>query len=372
MLSQDFTLGVEEEYQIIDPQSRRLRPRGAQVLAGAEPALGENVQPELHATQVEMATPVCRTLADVRAQVARARRALTESAARDGGRLAAAGTHPFSGEGPQPVTPKPRYQDMAVEYGRLVDELVIFGCHVHVGLGDVMAEDPEAGVGVLGRARDWLGPLLALSASSPFWRGRDTGYASYRSELWAPWPTAGPPLPFASRAEYDALIETLVATGSISDPTKIYWDIRLPAKVPTVEFRVADVCLSVDEAVLMAGLVRALARTCLEQARNGSPFMPARPEVLRAANWRAARFGLEGELVDVAGRRAVPAPQLVDSLLAFVRAALEDAGDWDEVSALTEKVLRDGNGAMRQRAVFAKTNSLEAIVDYVTEETARQ
>jgi carboxylate-amine ligase len=364
MPAQDFTLGVEEEYQIIDPHSRRLRPRVMQVLPQAQAALGENAQPEFQASQIEMATPVCRTLAEVRAQVVRARRALLDAAARDGGRIGAAGTHPFSNSADQPVTPKPRYQDMAEQYQHLAQELVIFGCHVHVGL-----PDPDAGLGVMNRARQWLAPLLALSANSPFWEGEDTGYASYRTELWVRWPLAGPPLPFASREEHDALVQSLVATGSISDATKIYWDIRLPEKVPTVEFRVADVCLRVDEAVLLAGLVRALARTCY--AQGDEPFQPARPELLRAAHWRAARYGLEGELIDIAAGRAVPAADLVQSLMAFVRPALEEAGDWDEVSALVGETLRDGNGAMRQRAVLAETNRMEAVVDYILDETAR-
>ncbi len=366
MPSQEFTLGVEEEYQIIDPHSRRLRPRAVQVLPDAEHALGENAQHEFHASQIEMATPVCSTLAEVRAQVIRARRALLDAAARDGGRIGAAGTHPFSNSADQPVTPKPRYQDMAELYQQLAHELVIFGCHVHVGL-----PDPDAGLAVMNRARRWLAPLVALSANSPFWEGEDTGYASYRTELWVRWPMAGPPLPFASREEHDALVQALVATGSISDASKIYWDIRLPQKTPTVEFRVADVCLRVDEAVLLAGLVRALARTCYAQAQEDQPFEAARPELLRAAHWRAARYGLEGELVDIAAGRAVPAAELVQSLLAFVRPALEEAGDWDEVSALVGQTLQDGNGAMRQRAVFAKTNRMEAVVDYILEETAR-
>ena len=364
MPSQDFTLGVEEEYQIIDPHTRRLRPRVAQVLPQAEDVLGENAQPEFHASQIEMATPVCATLAEVRAQVVRARRALLDAAAQDGHRIGAAGTHPFSGSAEQPVTPKERYESMAEEYGQLAKELVIFGCHVHVGL-----PDPEAGVAVMNRARQWLAPLVALCANSPFWEGVDTGYASYRTELWVRWPLAGPPLPFASREEHDALVQALVATGSISDASKIYWDIRLPEKTPTVEFRVADVCLRVDEAVLLAGLVRALARMCYDQ-RDGQ-FEPARPELLRAAHWRAARYGLEGELIDIEAGRSVPAANLVQSLLTFVRPALEEAGDWDEVSALTAEVLRGGNGAMRQRAVFAETNRMEAVVDYILGETAQ-
>lgn len=364
MPASDFTLGVEEEYQIIDPQTRRLRPRVTQVLPDAEHALGENAQPEFRASQIEMATPVCRTLAEVRAQVVRARRALLEAAGRDGGRIGAAGTHPFSDSAEQPITPKERYQSMADQYGHLARELVIFGCHVHAGL-----PDPEAGVAVMNRARPWLAPLVALAANSPFWEGADTGYASYRTELWARWPMAGPPLPFESRAEHDALVRTLVATGSISDASKIYWDVRLPEKTPTVEFRMADVCLRVDEAVMLAGLVRALAHTCY--VRKDEPLPPPRPELLRAAHWRAARYGLEGELIDVAAGRAVPAAELVQSLLLFVRPALEEAGDWDEVSALAGETLRGGNGAMRQRAVFAETNSLESVVDYILDETAR-
>jgi carboxylate-amine ligase len=364
--AQDFTLGVEEEYQIIDPKTRRLRPRVLQVLPQAQAALGENVQPEFQASQIEMATPVCRTLAEVREQVVRARRVILNAAARDGDKIGAAGTHPFSNSAAQPVTPKERYQSMAEQYRHLAHELVIFGCHVHVGL-----PDPDAGVAVMNLARHWLAPLLALSANSPFWEGEDTGYASYRTELWVRWPMAGPPLPFASRTEHDALVQSLVATGSISDATKIYWDIRLPEKTPTVEFRVADVCLRVDEAVLLAGLVRALARTCFDQAQRDEPFEPARPELLRAAHWRAARYGLEGDLIDVAAQRAVPAADLIQSLLLFARPALEEAGDWDEVSALTTETLRGGNGAMRQRAVFAETNRVEAVVDYIVEETAR-
>ncbi|MBV9850678.1 MAG: carboxylate-amine ligase [Armatimonadetes bacterium] len=365
MTTEEFTLGVEEEYQIIDPVTRQLRPREASLLPDAERALGERVTTEFHQSQIEIATPVCRTLADVREQLKRSRRAIIEAAARDGDWIAAAGTHPFSRSTAQPITDKPRYRDMAQDYQALAHELVIFGCHVHVSL-----DDPEAAVGVLNRARHWLTPLLALSANSPFWGGDDTGYASYRTELWIRWPMAGPPLPFESRAEWEATVRALIDSGSISDATKIYWDIRLPEKVPTVEFRVADVCASLDDAVLLAGLARGLVRTCLEQTRRDPPFTPARPELVRAAHWRAARYGLEGELIDVAAARSVPAPDLVRALLHFIRPALEAGGDWDEVSALTEQTLRRGNGAMRQREVFARQGRLADVVDWLVRETA--
>ena len=363
-MAEEFTLGVEEEYQIIDPVTRQLRPREAAVLPDAQAALGERVTTEFHSSQIEIATPVCRTLADVRAQLTASRKAVIEAAARDGDWIAAAGTHPFSRAAAQPVTEKPRYQEMEQDYQALAHELVIFGGHVHVGL-----DDPDAAIGVLNRARHWLAPLLALSANSPFWGGDDTGYASYRTELWVRWPMAGPPLPFASRAEFDATVEALVQSGSISDATKIYWDLRLPAKQPTVEFRVADVCASLDDAVLLAGLARGLTRACYDQAVRDEPFAPARPELVRAAHWRAARYGLAGELLDVGAAQAVPAPELIQALLDFVRPALEAGGEWDEVAALAAQTLRRGNGAMRQREVFAQQGRLADVVDFLVHET---
>ncbi len=364
-MEENWTLGVEEEYQIINPQTRHLSPREAQILPIAEARLGEQVTTEFHQSQIEIATPVCETLADVRAQLKRSRQAVIEAAKRDGKQIAAAGTHPFSRSRAQPVTEKPRYQDMAEKYQALAHELVIFGCHVHVSM-----KDKEAAIGVLNRMRHWLAPLLALSASSPFWDGNDTGYASYRTELWIRWPMAGPPGAFADRAEYDALVEALVQSGSISDPTKIYWDVRVPAKTPTLEIRIADTCPSLDDAVLLAGLTRSLARTFHGQAMRDEPFTPARPELIRAAHWRAARYGLEGDLMDVETARLVPAPKIIQSLLAFVRPALEEGGDWDEVSALAEQVLQRGNGAMRQRAVFAQHGKKEDVVDFLVQATA--
>jgi len=316
--------------------------------------------------QIEMVTPVCPSLADVRAQIVRARRGVIAAAERDGDRLAAAGTHPFSPPSAQPITDKERYQGIAETYAYLAHELVIFGFHVHVGL-----DDHEALIPVLNRARLWLAPLLALSASSPFWLGADTGYASYRSELWGRWPLAGPPGHFASRAEYDALVRALVDTGSIDDATNIYCDARLPAKTKTIEVRVADVCMTVDEAVMVAGLTRALVQTCYAAALRDAPLTAARTELLRSAHWRAARFGLEADLVDVAGGRAVPARALVEMFLSQVRPALEEQGDWDEVAALVRDTLARGNGATRQRAAYRRAGRPEDVVDLVVAETAR-
>jgi glutamate---cysteine ligase / carboxylate-amine ligase len=361
-----WTIGVEEEYQLIDPATRELQGRAERTLEQAQATLGDAVQPELQHSQIETATPVCQTLTDVRDALVRLRRELITAATRNGSRLAAAGTHPFSRWDTQQITPKARYQEIARRYGQLARELVICGCHVHVGLSD-----REVAIGVLNRVRVWLTPLLALAANSPFWLGEDTGYASYRTELWARWPMAGPPHCFASRDEYETLVRALVATGSIADATNIYWDVRLPERFPTVEFRVTDVCLTIDEAVMVAGLVRALAQTCYEQALRDAPFATVRPELLRMAHWRAARYGLEGELIDVQATQAVPAQQLVEQLLIFVQDALEANGDWDEIAMLVRETLDRGNGAMRQRAVFERAGRMEDVVDFIVAETAK-
>jgi len=193
--------------------------------------------------------------------------------------------------------------------------------------------------------------------------------------VWRRWPMAGSPQPFASRAEYDALVRTLIETGSISDETKIYWDMRPADRFETLEFRATDVCLSIDEAVLIAGLARGLARTCFELAvldsERQSVSVPARPELLRASDWRAARHGIEGELIDAQNGTTISAPDLVRNLLDFVRPALEESRDWEEVHALATQVLQRGNGAMRQRAAYRKNGSFEDVMDLVTEETAR-
>ena len=215
---------------------------------------------------VETNTPVCSSLAEVRDALRSTRRALIGAAEREGLRIAAAGTHPFSHWRDQAVTPKTRYHNLAEDYRQVFREEVVFGCHVHVGI-----EDREAAIQTMNRVRPWLPVLLALSGSSPFWLGADTGYASYRTEVWNRWPMAGMPQPFASRAEYDRLVETLEATGSIREPTKLYWDVRPSSQFETLEFRVADVLPRVEEAVMVAGLVRALAHTCHDAAVRGEP-----------------------------------------------------------------------------------------------------
>ena len=363
---ENFTIGVEEEYQIVNTETRALRPRAQRILPVAKAAVGEAVSNELFLSQIEIGTPVCRTLADARAELVRLRRALIQAAGREGSRIAAAGTHPFSNWADQSITPKERYLGIAEDYQQLAREQIIFGCHVHVGLAD-----REAAIQVMNRARPWLAPMIALSGNSPFWQGVDTGYSSYRTELFQRFPTVNTPFVLASRAEYDDVVASLVAVGMIEDASKIYWDMRPSMHFETLEFRVADVCLTIDEAVMIAGLSRALVRTCLEQHLRDEPVEHARPELLRAAKWRASRFGLDAEMIDVAARRSVPAGDQVRGFLATLRPALEEAGEWDEVSALVEETLAKGNGASRQRQAFARAGKFEDVVDLILTETAK-
>ncbi len=364
----EYTLGVEEEYQIVDPETRELLVRGGRAVQRRtqHSTMGDEVVPELLTSQIEAVSPVCRTLAEVRAEVLRLRREVNDAAAKEGARIAAASTHPFSNWRDQRITPKKRYKGIVESYQRLARQQVAFGFHVHVGLSD-----REAAVRVMNRLRLWLAPMLALSANSPFWLGEDSGYASYRTQVWGRLPVSGPPGIFESHAEHDALVEALVASGVVADSTKVYWDIRLPEDLDTIETRVMDVCSRVDEAVMMAGLTRALVRTCRERAEHEEPYPKPRLELLRAAHWLASRHGLDAKLLDPEAGQAAPAREVIEKLLALARPALEEERDWEEVSTLVHETLEHGNGANRQRRAYEKAGRLEDVVDMLVEETAR-
>jgi len=360
-----FTVGVEEEYLIVDALTGELRPRAASVLPAARGSLGDQVQPELSMSQIEVETSVCHTLAEVRNELGRLRSEVDSAANQAASRVLASGSHPFADWREQPITQKDRYLELDRSFRLLARELLICGCHVHVAV-----EDPEEAIGVMDRCRPWLPTLLALSANSPFWQGGDSGYCSYRTQVFDRLPVTGSPPILGSRSAYDRLVKELVATGSMADPTRLYWDVRPSARFPTVEFRVCDVALTIDDSVMAAGLIRALVRTCHAHAVAGDPVPPVHPEVLRSARWRASRDGLDGQLVDLAAGRARPAAEVVEALLAFVGDDLEDAGEWDEVSALVAQTLGRGNGARRQREVFERTGSLVELVKWIAGETA--
>jgi carboxylate-amine ligase len=361
-----FTIGVEEEYQIIDPVTRELSSTSEAVLHEAQKTLGEDVQLEIHLSQIEVTTPICQTLADVSASLAHLRREVIAAAATQNKQIAAAGSHPFSHWTQQQITPYKRYTSLEDEYQQLAREQSIFGCHVHVGLSD-----RELAVQVMNHMRPWLPLLLALSSNSPFWWGVDTGYASFRTEMWARWPFSGPPPFFTSLADYRALVASLVASGSVAEATKIYWDMRLSERFSTIEVRIMDSIMTIDDAVMMAGLIRALVRTCYEQVLQGQLSLHVRHELLRAANWHAARYGLGSQLIDPLNERPRSAQDTLQQFLLLLRPALEAHNDWEEVSTHVYRMQQEGTGAARQRAVYQRTGNLHAVVDFVVTETAK-
>lgn len=231
-------------------------------------------------------------------------------------------------------------------------------------------DDPDDAIEVMNRVRPWLPVVLALSVNSPFWLGEDTGYHSYRNRLWQRWPTAGIPGFFANRAEFDSLKEALLATRSIDDPARIYWDIRPSNKFNTIEFRIADACSNLDDALLVAALVRAMSETCYREMKAGSPGTKVRDELIKSAIWRAARYGVTDSLIDPRAERLVPAYELVSSLLEVLRPVLEDRDEWHEVQGLVAQVHERGTGASRQLAQFKRSGRMEDVVDMILDETA--
>jgi glutamate---cysteine ligase / carboxylate-amine ligase len=363
--AESFSLGVEEEYQIIDPATRELASSAESIFLEAQKTLGDDVQLEIQLSQLEAATPVCQTLAEVRRELKRLRRGIIAAAAQHGRQIAAAGMHPFSQWKDQVFTPHDRYLSLEHVYQQLAREQAIFGCHVHVGLGD-----RDVALQVMNHARIWLSPFIALSGSSPFWQGADTGYVSYRTPHWHRWPFSGPPQMFDSLADYNKLLDILLATKSIDDRTKIYWDMRLSERYPTIEIRITDVCMTIDETIMLTGLMRALIRTCYEQVMRGEAYPPVRQEVLRAAHWEAARYGIDGNLVDMRAGQSLPARQIIAQFREYLRPALEAQGDWEEVSTLLTAIMRNGTGAERQREVYRRTRQFTDVVDFIVAQTA--
>ncbi|QDT14681.1 carboxylate-amine ligase [Alienimonas californiensis] len=362
---ESLTMGCEEEFQIVDPSTAKLASRADKLKRDSHLKGDLAPQNELHLSQIETATSICGSLGEVREQLGAARRDLLESASHFGLTIGAAGTHAFSDWHDQPVTPKKRYLGMVTDYQYLTRELLIFGQHVHVGIAD-----PDLAVQVMNRSRVYLPTLLALTASSPYWLGEDTGYDSFRMLMWLKWPMTGPPQPFKDRADYDRTIDGLVRAGVISDGSKVYWDVRIPRELPTVEFRVSDVSPRLDDAVMLAGLVRAIALRCARAAADGEPDPNPRPELLKAASWRAARSGVNGELVDVAAGRKRPAAELVEGMLGELADELNDLGEGAFVRERVREILDGGNSADRQRAAVQRSGEVRSAVDLVVRETA--
>jgi carboxylate-amine ligase len=357
------TLGVEEEYHVVDAVTYELRHDAALNWAAQHGTLGGTVHAEIATTQLEIATPVCRTLSDVRTALELGRAQAADAAAAVGATILPASIHPFASWTDQRLTSRPRYLGMLERWGVLALQQVICGCHVHVGVPDL-----DTAVAVMDRARPYLPTLLALTGSSPFHEAVDTGYESFRTQWWARWPTSGATEPFGDTATYRAVVAGLEAADVTDDASQLYWDVRPSTRYPTVEFRIGDVCTSLDDAVLHAALARSLTRVLARQALASIPVPVVRPELLRAARWRAARYGVDGQLFDLSRHELVDGPVAVSRLLTELRDDLEDRGEWDEVYEGARRIIARGTSAARQRAVLHRDGDPVAVARMLVRE----
>ncbi|WP_410808980.1 glutamate--cysteine ligase [Micromonospora sp. 067-2] len=358
-----LTLGVEEEFLLLDPDSERNLPVADRVLAALHGPAREQSRQEFRHSMVEMVTPVCADLAELRAQLVALRRAAAEAATAAGARLVAVGATPVA-EPHRTVPDKPRYHAMSRRYGPVAHDPAVCGCHVHVGL-----PDRELAVQVCNHLRVWLPVVQAITTNSPLHDGRDTGHASWRSMQLERWPSIGPTPYFDCAADYDRTVDELIAAGIMLDAAMVYWYARPSSAYPTVEVRVGDVCADVDDSVLVAALVRALVGTLADDVRAGVAAPDTRDCLIAAAHWRAAHDGLDGELIDLRAGGARPAWELVDDLLSVVAPALLRHGDLGYVVAQLARLRRDGTGATRQRRVLERTGDLREVLDDLADRT---
>ena len=359
-----FTLGIEEEFQTIDPVTRELRSHMSKIVEGGQITLQERVKAEMHQAVVEVGTNICHNIQEARAEVTELRKHIIELADQQNLLVAAAGTHPFSDWQDQLITPNERYDALIDELRDVARGNLIFGLHVHVGI-----ESREEGIQILNAVRYFLPHIYALSTNSPFWCGRNTGFKSYRSKVFDKFPRTGIPDFFASANEYDEYIKLLVKTNCIDNGKKIWWDIRLHPYFDTIEFRICDIPMRIDETICISALIQALVAKMHKLLKQNLSFRPYRKVLINENKWRAARYGIQGKLIDFGKQEEVPYRELCGELLDFVDDVLDELGSRHEVEYI-KQILDHGTGADRQLAVFEQTGGdLKAVVDYIVEET---
>lgn len=359
-----FTLGIEEEFQTIDPVTRELRSHMSKIVEGGQITLQERVKAEMHQAVVEVGTNICHNIQEARAEVTELRKHIIELADQQNLKVAAAGTHPFSDWQDQLITPNERYDALIDELRDVARGNLIFGLHVHVGI-----ESRQEGIQILNAVRYFLPHIYALSTNSPFWCGRNTGFKSYRSKVFDKFPRTGIPDFFASANEYDEYIKLLVKTNCIDNGKKIWWDIRLHPYFDTIEFRICDIPMRIDETICIAALIQALVAKMHKLMKQNLSFRPYRKVLINENKWRAARYGIQGKLIDFGKQEEVPYRDLCGELLDFVDDVLDELGSRHEVEYI-KQILDHGTGADRQLAVYEQTGGdLKAVVDYIVEET---
>ncbi|MGA9768640.1 MAG: carboxylate-amine ligase [Blastocatellia bacterium] len=359
----DFTLGIEEEFQIIDPETRELRSHITEMIEEGRMMLGEQVKPEMHQSMIEIGTGICNNIQEARADLINLRRTVSDLAGRNGLRIAAASTHPFSSWKDQKITPDQHYEALINEMQFLAQSLLIFGMHVHIGI-----DDREAQIHLMNASRYFLPHLLALSTSSPFWIGIQTGLKSYRSEVFKKFPRTDIPDYFSSYSEFDNYVNLLLKTGCIDRPKKIWWDVRPHPTFPTLEFRICDIPSRVDEVIALAALIQAIIAKLYKLYRMNMGFRLYRRALIQENKWRAVRWGLDGKLIDFGKQKEVPVRDLIHELLDFVDDVVDELGSRKEIEYIYT-ILENGTSADRQLKKFEETKDLNTVVDQLILET---
>ncbi len=358
-----FTLGIEEEFAIVDPATGELRSHIQEILEGGKLTLKEQIKPEMHQSVVELGTEICQSVVDARKHVVDLRSHLADLAGKGGLNIASAGTHPFAHWHDQLITEGERYKEIVKDMQQVARANLIFGLHVHVGI-----PDRETAVHVMNQARYFLPHIYALSTNSPFWVGRDTGFKGYRLKVFERFPRTGIPDAFEGLSEYEDYLKLLVRTKCVDNAKKIWWDIRLHPFFDTLEVRVCDAQSRVDDTLALAALIQAVVVKLHKLQQQNLSFRIYRRRLIDENRWRAARYGLEGKLIDFGRESEVEARQLVHEILDFVSTEIDELGSQREIEHI-ERILREGTGSDRQLATFARTHDMSAVVHEIVSET---
>src|SRR5215475_13417274 len=358
-----FTLGIEEEFQIIDPETRELRSHVQQILADGKVLLREHVKAEMHQSVVELGTPICDDIGAARAQVIQLRSELATIAAMEGLVIASSGTHPFSHWMDQLITADERYATILNDMQQIARANLIWGLHVHVGI-----PDREEAIDVMNQARYFLPHLYALSVNSPFWLGQNTGLKAYRQMIFERFPRTGIPDAFESLSEYEDYLKLLVATNCIDNPKKIWWDVRLHPFFDTIEFRICDAQSRVDDTVALAALMQSIVFKLQKLRRNNVTFRSYSKRLIDENRWRAGRYGLDGKLIDFGRKCEADERDLLEEMLEFISNEVEELGNQREIDHI-KRIMQEGTGADRQLMVWERTQDMKAVVDQILAET---
>lgn len=359
-----LTIGIEEEYQTIDPETRDLRSHiQAEIIEKGRMILSEQVKPEMHQSVIEIGTVVCNTIQQAKEEIRTIRREIVNLARKNGLRIAAGGTHPFAEWARQEIHPDPRYQSMVEDLKMVARANLIFGLHVHIGI-----EDRETAIQVMNGARYFLPHLLALSSNSPFWQGMETGLKSYRCKVFDKFPRTNIPDIYSSWSEFKNYVDLLIKTKCIDDAKKIWWDIRPHPHYPTLEFRVCDMPMRFEESIAIAALCQAIIAKLYKIHEKNQSFRHYSRSLIMENKWRAARYGLDGKLIDFGKQTEVPERELIAEVLEFIEDVVDDLGSRNEIMYI-HQILRHGTGADRQLRVFHQTGDLKQVVDYMISET---